>query len=228
MLGHLTTLVPEHPKSVFVIGFGAGVTAGAVSIDPRVERVDDRGDRAAGPQDGGPVLQCPQLRRRQQSEGADPDRRRAALPVDDARDVRRDYLRPARPVGQGRGHALLARVLRPGETPPEPRRRRHAVCPAVLEQRRGGEEPDRHLLRDLPERDRLREHVQRRRLRPRPARTGRSGAPRHRRARRAPRRAASTRRSRSRCARSATRRSSTCCRRSRATRPTSRAGCRTR
>ena len=39
MLGHLTTLVPEHLKSVFVIGFGAGVTAGAVSIDPRVERV---------------------------------------------------------------------------------------------------------------------------------------------------------------------------------------------
>ncbi|MFO7691546.1 MAG: fused MFS/spermidine synthase [Vicinamibacterales bacterium] len=39
MLGHLTTLVPESPTSVFVIGFGAGVTAGAVSIDPRVERV---------------------------------------------------------------------------------------------------------------------------------------------------------------------------------------------
>ena len=39
MLGHLTTLVPERPASVFVIGFGAGVTAGAVSVDPRVERV---------------------------------------------------------------------------------------------------------------------------------------------------------------------------------------------
>jgi spermidine synthase len=39
MLGHLTTIVPEHPSSVFVIGFGAGTTAGAVSIDPRVERV---------------------------------------------------------------------------------------------------------------------------------------------------------------------------------------------
>jgi spermidine synthase len=39
MLGHLTTLLPEHPASVFVIGFGAGVTAGAVSIDPRVERL---------------------------------------------------------------------------------------------------------------------------------------------------------------------------------------------
>jgi spermidine synthase len=37
MLGHLTTLVPEDPSSVLVIGFGAGVTAGAVSLDPRVE-----------------------------------------------------------------------------------------------------------------------------------------------------------------------------------------------
>jgi spermidine synthase len=39
MLGHLTTLVPEHPRSVLVIGCGAGVTAGAVSIDPAVEHV---------------------------------------------------------------------------------------------------------------------------------------------------------------------------------------------
>jgi len=39
MLGHFTTLVPEHPRSVVVIGCGAGVTAGAVSIDPAVERV---------------------------------------------------------------------------------------------------------------------------------------------------------------------------------------------
>ena len=39
MLGHLTTLVPKNARSVFVIGCGAGVTAGAVSIDPNVERV---------------------------------------------------------------------------------------------------------------------------------------------------------------------------------------------
>jgi spermidine synthase len=39
MLGHLTTLVPDGPRSVLVIGCGAGVTAGAVSIDPKVERV---------------------------------------------------------------------------------------------------------------------------------------------------------------------------------------------
>jgi len=37
MLGHLTTLIPEQPKSVLVIACGAGVTAGASSIDPRVE-----------------------------------------------------------------------------------------------------------------------------------------------------------------------------------------------
>jgi spermidine synthase len=37
MLGHLATLVPEHPSDVLVIGCGAGVTAGAVSIDPAVE-----------------------------------------------------------------------------------------------------------------------------------------------------------------------------------------------
>src|SRR5262249_14580139 len=39
MLGHLTTLVPERARSVLVIGCGAGVTAGAVSVNPNVERV---------------------------------------------------------------------------------------------------------------------------------------------------------------------------------------------
>jgi spermidine synthase len=39
MLGHLTSLVPAKPRSVLVIGCGAGVTAGAVSIDPNVEHV---------------------------------------------------------------------------------------------------------------------------------------------------------------------------------------------
>ncbi|HEX7082363.1 MAG TPA: fused MFS/spermidine synthase [Gammaproteobacteria bacterium] len=39
MLGHLTTLIPEDPESFLVIGLGAGVTAGAVSIDPAAKRV---------------------------------------------------------------------------------------------------------------------------------------------------------------------------------------------
>ena len=39
MLGHLVTLAPENNESFLVIGLGAGVTAGAVSIDPRAEHV---------------------------------------------------------------------------------------------------------------------------------------------------------------------------------------------
>ena len=39
MLGHMTTLIPKNPEAVLVIGCGAGVTAGAVSIDPRVKRL---------------------------------------------------------------------------------------------------------------------------------------------------------------------------------------------
>jgi spermidine synthase len=39
MLGHLTTLLPERPSSVLVVGLGAGITAGAVSVDPAVRRV---------------------------------------------------------------------------------------------------------------------------------------------------------------------------------------------
>jgi spermidine synthase len=38
MLGHLTTLIPKNPKNVLVIGFGSGATAGAVSLEPRLER----------------------------------------------------------------------------------------------------------------------------------------------------------------------------------------------
>jgi spermidine synthase len=38
MLGHMTTVTHQAPSNVFVIGCGAAVTAGAVSIDPRVKR----------------------------------------------------------------------------------------------------------------------------------------------------------------------------------------------
>ena len=39
MLGHMATLLPaQAPLSVLVIGCGAGVTAGSVSIDPRLRR----------------------------------------------------------------------------------------------------------------------------------------------------------------------------------------------
>ena len=37
MLGHLTTLIARNPENFLVIGFGSGTTAGAVSIEPRLE-----------------------------------------------------------------------------------------------------------------------------------------------------------------------------------------------
>lgn len=37
ILGHLTTLLARNPKRVLVIGFGAGITAGAASIEPQLE-----------------------------------------------------------------------------------------------------------------------------------------------------------------------------------------------
>ena len=162
MLGHLTTLVPKNPKKVLVIGCGAGVTAGAVSIDPR-SSTRHRRDRAARAARRVDLLRRAQLRRRQEPEGRGPHRRCPALPVHDRREVRRHHLRSARPVGQGRGDALHARVLRAREAAPESGRRGDAVRAALREQHRSGEERDRHVLRGVPERDDLRQHLQRRR-----------------------------------------------------------------
>src|SRR5947208_1787582 len=39
LLGHLSALMHNNPKNVLVVGFGAGVTAGAISIHPTVERM---------------------------------------------------------------------------------------------------------------------------------------------------------------------------------------------
>jgi spermidine synthase len=39
LLGHLSALMHDNPKTVLVVGFGAGVTAGAISIHPTVERM---------------------------------------------------------------------------------------------------------------------------------------------------------------------------------------------
>ena len=39
LLGHLSALMHDEPKSVLVVGFGAGVTAGALSIHPAMQRL---------------------------------------------------------------------------------------------------------------------------------------------------------------------------------------------
>jgi spermidine synthase len=39
LLGHLSALMHHNPKNVLVVGFGAGVTAGSISIHPTLERM---------------------------------------------------------------------------------------------------------------------------------------------------------------------------------------------
>ena len=112
MLGHLTTLLPPQPKTVLVIGCGAGVTAGAVSIDPRVERETIAEIEPLVPQVVSTYFGEHNFDVVAEPEGARPDRRCAPLPADDEGEVRRDHVRSARPVGEGRGDAVHARVLR--------------------------------------------------------------------------------------------------------------------
>ena len=76
---------------------------------------DDCRDRAAGPARRVHPLRRAQLQRRRQPEGQGASRRCAALPADDGREVRRDHVGSARPLGQGRRDALHPRVLRGGE-----------------------------------------------------------------------------------------------------------------
>ena len=115
MLGHLTTLVPKSAKTVLVIGCGAGVTAGAVSIDPAVEHetiaeIEPLVPRVVSTyfaEHNFDVVSNPKVR--------DPHRRCPALSVHDEGEVRRDHVGSARSVGEGRGDALHARVLRAGQ-----------------------------------------------------------------------------------------------------------------
>jgi spermidine synthase len=39
MLGHIPQLIVDRPRSVLVVGLGAGITAGAFAIDPRTEQI---------------------------------------------------------------------------------------------------------------------------------------------------------------------------------------------
>ena len=99
----------SKPKNVLVIGCGAGVTAGAVShrSGRRARRRSPRSSRSC--RRSSPRISASTTSTSSTTQGAHPHRRRAALPADDRREVRRDHVGPARPVGQGRGDALHAR-----------------------------------------------------------------------------------------------------------------------
>ena len=112
MLGHLTTLIPKDPKNALVIGCGAGVTAGAVSIDPAVQKLT-----IAEIEPLVPSVVSKYFSDHNFSVVTNPKTRihiddARHYPDDDRREVRRDHIGSARSLGQGSGDALFARVLR--------------------------------------------------------------------------------------------------------------------
>ena len=110
MLGHLTTLMPASRKQhVLVIGCGAGVTAGAVSISPALER-----ETIAEIEPLVPKVVSKYFGAHNYNVVTNP---KVHVQIDDARhfilttqrEVRRGHVRSARPVGEGRGDAVHAR-----------------------------------------------------------------------------------------------------------------------
>ena len=145
MLGHIPALVHPHPRSVLIVGVGAGVTAGALAIHPEVER----------------IVICeiePMVPTSARQFFGDEnhhvfDDPRVQLIFDDARHflqttnetLRHHHVGSDSSVGPRRRHAVFARVPATGPRASQSRRRGHAVDPAVRDQRRVGQERDRHL-----------------------------------------------------------------------------------
>ena len=169
MLGHLTTLIPKQTKKVVVIGCGAGVTAGAVSIDPAVEHQTIAEIEPLVPQVVAKYFGDHNFRV--------VDNPKVHIRIDDARhyllttDEKFDAITsdPLDPWVKGAAMLYTRGVLRAREVEAQPRRRRHAVRAALREQHGSGEERDRDVHEGVPERRRLGQHQQRRRLRSRAA-----------------------------------------------------------
>ena len=83
MLGHIPALVHPHPRSVLIVGVGAGVTAGALAIHPEVERIVICEIEPMVPTSARAVLRRREPPRLRRSARAAHLRRRAAFPADD-------------------------------------------------------------------------------------------------------------------------------------------------
>ena len=170
MLGHLTTLVPANPQSVLVVACGAGVTAGAASIDPRVENLT-----IAEIEPLVPSVVAKYFGDHNFNVVKNP---KVHVEVDDARHFlnttkeKFDAITsdPFDPWVKGAANAVHQGVLGAGQGAPQPGRRRHRLRPALRQRHGRREERDRDVLRSVPERHRLGQHRPGRGLRHRAAR----------------------------------------------------------
>ena len=176
MLGHVPALLHPNPKSILIVGVGAGVTAGALSIHPEVERiviceiepVVPRSARAYFGEENHHVFDDP----------------RVQLVFDDARHFLQTTTEkfdiitsdPIHPWVRGAATLYSLEYLTLAKQPPDARRRRHAVDAALRDRRAIGEERDRHVRAGVSRHDVVESRSARRRLRPRRARPRRADA----------------------------------------------------
>ena len=150
MLGHLSTLTTATPRSVLVIGCGAGITAGAVSIDPRVERVTIVEIEALVPKaaaryfgkENFNVIHNPKVQVRID------DGRHYLLTTKEKFDA--ITVDPLDPWVKGAANLYTKRVLRGGEAAAQSGWRGHHVHSTLRDESGRGEERGCHVLRIFP------------------------------------------------------------------------------
>ena len=170
MLGHLSALLHPKPRSMLVVGCGAGVTAGTFVLHPDVQRIviceiePLIAKTAAGffSKENYNVLHDPRV------EVVYDDARHYILTTHEKFDVITSD--PIHPWVRRLGGPVHERVLRIVQAAPQSRRGRHAMGAPVREQPGRGQKRDGDLLYRFSGRDHLEQRRERRRLRCRPAR----------------------------------------------------------
>ena len=149
MLGHFTHLIPKTPKNALVIGCGAGVTAGAVSIGPGVEHMTIAEIE--------PLVPASVSKYFGEHNYNVVDNPKVTVHIDDARhfllttDQMFDAITsdPLDPWVKGAATLYTREFFETREAASQSRRRRHAVRAALREQPGRREERDRHVPRGV-------------------------------------------------------------------------------
>ena len=149
LLGHLSALVHPKPESVLVVGLGAGVTAGALTLYPEVKRIVicEIEPRVVGAAN--------LFARENYAVLSDP---RVQIVFDDARHFlattreKFDIITsdPIHPWVRGNSILFSREYYEIVKAHAEARRHRHAVGAAVRDQRGGDQDPDAHVHGRVP------------------------------------------------------------------------------
>ncbi len=171
MLGHIPALLHPNPRSVLIVGCGAGVTAGTFTQYPDVERIVICEIEPLIPELAAEVLRRAELRR------SSHDPTRVEVVYDDARhfilttDEKFDIITsdPIHPWVKGSATLYTKEYFELCKKRLNPGGHGHAVGAALRVDRADGQERGRHVLRCLPQRHDLEQRPPRQGLRRRPA-----------------------------------------------------------